>query len=66
MMKEQTSHSVNFETRIEIRPDMALVETFQDGSQLIRKNGFMIIVDSCRGSYSNYRLKANKKAFSFN
>lgn len=59
-------NKIHFETRLELRPDMAIVETFQDGSQLIRKNGFMVLVDSCIPNISNIQIKANVKTFSYN
>ncbi len=63
-VKDKVRHIINFETRVEIKPDMALVETFQDGSQLIHKRGFMIIIDSCEANITNLRLRANKDYFS--
>lgn len=59
-------NKIYFESRIELRHDMSIVETFHDGSQLIRKNGFMIIVDSCIPNVSSIRIKADLKTYSAN
>jgi len=57
---------IHFEPRVEIRPDLAFIETFQDGSQLIRKHGHMIIVEACNAHLSRYPLNANVDSFSKN
>lgn len=55
---------IHFVTWFEIRPDMAIIETFQDGIQLIRKNGFMVIVESCNIKLLFKSLKACVNSFS--
>ena len=60
------NYKILFEHRMEMRSDLAIVETFQDGSQLIRKHGLMIIVDACAAHLSQLRVKANLTLFSFN
>jgi len=59
-------NKIHFEPRMEMRPDLAFVETFQDGSQLIRKRGLMIIVDACAACLTRSHLKANLALFSGN
>lgn len=58
-------YKIHFESRLELSPDMSIIETFHDGSQLVRKKGFMIIVDSCNANISNIKVKASLKHFSF-
>ncbi|HAM97800.1 MAG TPA: hypothetical protein DCQ26_04255 [Marinilabiliales bacterium] len=65
-MNQSKRNKIHFEPRIEIRPDLAFVETFQDGSQLIRKRGHMIIVEACNACLSQYILQADLTKFSCN
>ena len=65
-MSVSQQKKIHFEPRVEIRPDLAFVETFQDGSQLIRKRGHMIIVEACTASLSRYPLRAKVDSFSKN
>ena len=65
-MNSDPTHKIHFEPRIEIRPDHAVVETFQDGSQLIRKHGHMIIVEATTACLSRYKMQANITLFSKN
>lgn len=65
-MTSNKGYKIHFETRVEIRPDLAVVETFHDGSQLIRKNGYMIIVESSKPCFSQYKMYANLHSFSDN
>lgn len=65
-MKSNAAYKIHFEPRIEIRPDHAIVETFQDGSQLIRKHGHLIIVEASATSLSSYEMPANISLFSKN
>lgn len=55
-----------YEPRFDLRPDMAIVETFHDGSQLIRQRGKTTIINSCKAGISNYMLQANVLLFSNN
>lgn len=57
---------IYFETRIDIQPDLTFVETFHDGSQLIRKRGHMVIIESTNAYISKLKLKANLQVFSSN
>lgn len=63
---ETRKHEILFEPRIEMRSDLAFVETFQDGSQLIRKRGLMIIVEGCKAYLTCFKVRANLLLFSKN
>jgi hypothetical protein len=65
-MEFKKKSKILFEPRIEIRPDLAFIETFQDGSQLIRKKGHLIIVESCKACLSRYSMRADLNKFSLN
>jgi len=66
MSQLRSRHIMYFETRIELRSDFSLIETFQDGSQLIHKKGLMIIVESSKASLSDKMLKPSLTMFSEN
>jgi hypothetical protein len=63
---ETKKNRILFEPRIEMRSDLAFIETFQDGSQLIRKRGIMIIVEECDAYLTRFKLRANLLLFSKN
>ncbi|PKP09064.1 MAG: hypothetical protein CVU09_12810 [Bacteroidetes bacterium HGW-Bacteroidetes-4] len=65
-MEKSTKKDIYYEPRVEIRPDLAIIETFQDGSQLIRKQGHIIIIESSKACLSRFKLYANLKLFSLN
>ena len=44
-MRRLEFNRIHFEPWIEIRPDLAIIETFQDGSQLIRKHGHLVVLE---------------------
>jgi hypothetical protein len=59
-MKDLQKNRIHFEPWIEIRPDLAIVETFQDGSQLIRKHGHVIVLEGFL--LTSFHLKTNQVA----
>jgi hypothetical protein len=65
-MAKSKEKQIHFEPRVEIRSDLAIIETFQDGSQLIRKRGHMIIIEASKACLSRLKLQANTKLFSIN
>lgn len=65
-MEFKKKSKILFEPRIELRSDLAFVETFQDGSQLIRKKGQLIIVESCKACLSACWMQADLNKFSLN
>lgn len=66
MSNLQSRHIRHHETRIELRSDFSLVETFQDGSQLIHKKGLMVIVEASETTLLNEKLKPSLTKFSVN
>ncbi len=65
-MEKSKEKRIHFEPRIEIRSDLAIIETFQDGSQLIRKRGHMIIIEACKACVSMCKMHADLNTFSQN
>lgn len=59
-------HIIFFENHVHLRTDMSLVETFQDGSQLIHKRSHMIIIKKQNTTLKPYFLKAKISLFSKN
>lgn len=65
-MEKSKEKEIYFEPHINIRPDMAIIETFQDGSQLIRKRGHMIIIEASKACLSRLKMPADLHLFSKN
>jgi hypothetical protein len=67
-MKDLQKNRIHFEPWIEIRPDMAIIETFQDGSQLIRKHGHVVVLEGflLTSFHLNTNIVADSTVFSFN
>jgi hypothetical protein len=67
-MRRFECNRIHFEPWIEIRPDLAIIETFQDGSQLIRKHGHIVVLEgfSQRSLTIFKKIVANSEVFSHN
>lgn len=65
-MNSTSNHIISYESRFEIRPDLAIIETFQDGSQLIWRRGYMIIIEACKARISQSKLHPKLNLFSYN
>ncbi|MDA3891235.1 MAG: hypothetical protein PF517_06170 [Salinivirgaceae bacterium] len=66
-MKISEKNRIFFESRIELGSEFIIIETFPDGSQLVRKNGFMIIIESTTTpSISEIKLRAKPDSYSTN